>query len=297
MGKFIKAFLLTLVVLVLASLVGVFYVGASVHHQDPLDLVTDLTSNKRDSLDFLLIGVDSKDKSQGKPRSDVMMLVHLNKTNKSISLISIPRDTRTKIEGRKHKEKINHAFAYGGPDLSLKTVNQLLGTQIPYYMLIDYEFVKDMVDTMGGVQVDIPMEMNYEDTTAGNSLIIHFKPGLQTLNGEDAVKFLRFRKGYKNADLGRVQAQQQFIGAFLRELKKPEQWVKAPVFLAKYQDNADSTIPLSALIQMSPILAQMGEDGLQSATLPGSPKMIDHLSYFILDEDQARNLLAAQGIL
>ncbi len=81
--------------------------------------------------------------------------------------------------------------------------------------------------------MDIPMEWNYEDTTVGNSLIIHFKPGLQTLNGEDAVKFLRFRKGYKNADLGRVQAQQQFIGAFLRELKKPEQWVKAPGFLGK----------------------------------------------------------------
>lgn len=295
MGKFLKAFLLTVVCLILLSLVGVFYVGAKVHHQDPLDLVSDL-SQERDSLDFLLFGVDSKDKTQGRPRSDVMMLVHLNKTNNSISLISIPRDTRTKIEGRRNKEKINHAFAYGGPELSLKTVNDLLGTHLNYYMVVDYQFVKDMVDTMGGVEVDIPMEMNYEDTTAGNSLFIHFKPGLQKLNGEDAVKFLRFRKGYKNADLGRIQAQQAFMGAFLRELKNPKQWVKAPLFVNKYQENTESTVPLSALIQMSPILAKMGDDAFKSDTLPGRPETISHISYFILDESGAKNLLAAHGI-
>lgn len=223
MGKFIKIFLLTLMVLVLAPLVGAFYAGTSVHHQDPPDLMTDLITNRRDNLGSLLIGVSFKGRSQSNPRSDVMMLIHLNETNESISPISIPRDTRAKIEDRKYKEKTNHAFAYGGPDLSPKVINQLLGTQIPYYTVIDYELVKDMVDTMRGVQVDTPMEMNCEDTIVGDSLTIYSKPGLQTLNREDAVELLCFRKGYKNTGLGRVQAQQQFVGAFLKESKEPEQ--------------------------------------------------------------------------
>lgn len=297
MAKFFKAFFLTLLILVLLSGGLVFFVGAKVHDQDPLDLITDLTSGQdKDNLSFLLIGVDSLDKNQGKPRSDVMMAVHINRAAKSISLVSIPRDTRTPIEGRKNQEKINHAFAYGGPDLSLKTVNNRLGTKIPYYMVMDYEFVKDMVDIMGGVEVDIPMEMNYEDTTAGNSLIIHFKPGRQKLNGEDAVKFLRFRKGYKNADLGRVQAQQQFMGAFLKELKNPAQWAKAPLFAASYQKHAKSTVPLSSLMKMAPIFVHSQEDNFRSTTLPGNPQMISGLSYFILDDKGTERVLTEYGL-
>src|SRR5690606_34572192 len=145
-----------------------------------------------DEITFLLLGVDTNDGSKSGSRTDNMMLFKVDKKTSKISVLSIPRDTRTRIRGRAQEEKINHAHAYGGPELSVKAVKDLLGIELEYYVKVDFQIVKEFVDLIGGVEVDVPMDIK------GTNI----KKGVQVLNGEQAMEFLRFRKGYIDQDLG-----------------------------------------------------------------------------------------------
>lgn len=101
----------------------------------------------KDDIIFLVLGVDSKDTSKNsKTRSDTMMLCRADKSTGDISILSIPRDTKTRIRGRQNEEKINHAHAYGGPELSVKAVKDLLGIDLEYYVRVDYNIVKEYVN-------------------------------------------------------------------------------------------------------------------------------------------------------
>lgn len=296
MKGFFKGFFITLLILIIVSIGAVGFVTVRNHNQPTDEFLDDLSYHQK-SVDFLMLGVDSLNvKGEKGSRSDVMMLVHADLENHGFYMLSIPRDTRTAIPGRNGKEKINHAYAYGGPELSLQTVNNLFGTNIKYYITVDYAFVKEMVDVMGGVEVDVPMDMKYEDPTADPPLLIDLKAGPQRLNGDQALQFLRFRKGYANQDLGRVEAQQQFMGAFLRELKSPKTLVNFPLYLKSYDKNTDSNIPMSKMVKMAPSVIGMGEDSIQTETLPGVPKTIGGISYFIHDEGAAEEILTSRGI-
>ncbi|MDO5713631.1 MAG: LCP family protein [Tissierellia bacterium] len=296
MKGFFKGFFITLFVLIILSIGAIGFVTVKNHNQPLGDFFEDMSMGE-DSMDFLMLGVDSLNVNDGSPsRSDVMMIVHADLKNHAFYMLSVPRDTRTAIPGRKNKEKINHAFAYGGPELSLQTLNQLLGTNIKYYITVDYAFVKEMVETMGGVDVNVPMDMHYEDPTANPPLYIDLKAGEQRLNGDQALQFLRFRKGYANQDLGRVEAQQQFMSAFLKELKSPKSLINFPLYLRSYDKNTQSNIPMSKLAKLSPSILRMGEDSIQTGTLPGVPQTIGGISYFIHDEGATNEILTSRGM-
>ena len=99
----------------------------------------------KEDITFLLLGVDSKDtKSASNTRTDTMMLCRANKSTGEISILSIPRDTKTRIRGRRNEEKINHAHVYGGPELSVKTVKDLLEIDLEYYVRVDYKMLRNM---------------------------------------------------------------------------------------------------------------------------------------------------------
>ena len=144
----------------------------------------------KDDITFLLLGVDSKDVSQTSGiRTDTMMLCRLDTSTGEISILSIPRDTKARIRGRKYEEKINHAHSYGGPELSVKAVKDLLGIDLEYYVKVDYNIVKEMVDIIGGVDIYVPMDMKYSDPVADPPLYIDLKKGYQTLDGDKALQF------------------------------------------------------------------------------------------------------------
>lgn len=296
MKGFFKGFFLTFLLLVLLGIGSLGFIMVKNHNQPMEEFLADM-KEEEGAINFLLLGVDALDVKGDTPtRSDVMMIVHGDLKNHTFTMLSVPRDTRTAIPGRKHKEKINHAYAYGGAERSLETLNGLLGTDIKYYITVDYNFVKEMVDTMGGVNVDVPMDMKYEDPTANPPLYIDLKAGPQRLNGDQALQFLRFRKGYANADLDRVKAQQQFMASFLRELKSPVNIVKMPMFLASYDKNTKSNIPMSKLAKMVPSVLHASEETIEAGTLPGTPDTIKRISYFILDKGKTEALLKEKGI-
>ena len=238
-----------------------------------------------------MLGVDSLDsKKADNARSDTIMVVNVDGKSKKVNIISIPRDTYTKIKGYK-KTKINHSFKYGGSELTLDTVNNLLGTDIKYYVTVDYRFVEDVVDKIGGVTVDVPLDMKYEDPTADPPLTIDIKEGTQTLNGYDAIGFLRYRKGYKDADLGRVKAQQQFMSALLSKMKEPKTLLKAPFLIGSYVNYSENNIPVKKLIKVAANMRSIGTEDITTNTLPGTPKYMGGVSYFVPNENKIQVML------
>lgn len=234
-----------------------------------------------DEITFLLLGVDTNDVSKGGSRTDTMMVCKVDKSTGKISILSIPRDTRTRIRGRQQEEKINHAHAYGGPELSVKAVKDLLGIDLEYYVKVDYQIVKEFVDLIGGVEVDVPMEIKNTD----------IKKGVQVLNGKQALQFLRFRKGYSDQDLGRIRAQQQFIKAAAKQTLKLSNIGKLPQMIKSYYNNVETNIPLDVILKFAANAKDFDVDGMQMATLPGEPQYINGISYFIYDEEEAEILV------
>lgn len=223
--KFIKAFLISLICFVLAYTgFGYFVLNNGIGNSKEKNR----TSDKNEIL-FLLLGIDAHDLTEEKgARTDTMMLVKVNTSEEKVDILSIPRDTRIYIPGQESMGKINSAHAHGGSELAVKTVSELLGLDLDYYVKLDYKIVEESVDEIGGVEVEVPQDMYYEDLAAEPPLVIDLKAGTQILDGQKSLQFLRFRKGYKDADLGRIKAQQQFVKAFIEQALKPKNLLKLP---------------------------------------------------------------------
>lgn len=294
MKSFFRGFFLTLLIVFVGVLALNFYTSMG-DDSEAKTWISDL-KNSNEKFQVLLIGVDSlNSKKAENTRSDVMMVLDVDGEKKSASLISLPRDSRVKIEDH-GKTKLNHAYAYGKADLALKTVNENFDLNIPYYIVVDYAFVKDVVDIVDGVDVYVPMDMDYEDPSADPPLSIHLKEGHQHLNGDQAMQFLRFRKGYKNADLDRVKAQQAFMSAFVQKVKSSKGVLHAPSLLVSYMDNTSSNMPMSKVSRMGLTMMSIGEENLQTATIPGTADMIGGLSYYIVDFDGTDQLFYKMNV-
>lgn len=246
----------------------------------------------KDDITFLLMGVDSNDiNKSSSSRTDTIILCKVNKSTGKISMLSIPRDTRVRIRGKENEDKINHAHVYGGPELVVKAVKDLLGIDLEYYVKVDYNIVKEFVNLIGGVEVDVPMNMKYSDPTADPPLYINLKKGLQVLDGDQALQFLRFRKGYADQDLGRIQAQQQFIKAAIKQSLSVENVGKIPQMIKSYYDNVETNIPLDLILKFAVNVKNYDVEGIQAATLPGEPEYINGVSYYISDKEETDILL------
>lgn len=230
---------------------------------------------------FLMMGVDAKDVKQSKgTRTDTMMLFKVNFDSGNIDILSIPRDTRVLVKGK--EDKINHAHAFGGPSLTIRTVEDFLGIDLNYYVKVDYKAVKSIVDAIGGVEIDIPQRMRYSDPTADPPLKINLQPGLQTLDGNQAHDFLRFRS-YKNGDLGRINAQQYFMKELIKQTLQLKNIVKLPGLVETYFDYVETNIPMSMVLKGIGAAKNMNTENMTTTTIEGSSKRIGGIDYLIYD--------------
>lgn len=247
--------------------------------------------NKNERINILVFGVDSlNNEKSNNSRSDSIMLVTIDPNKENPSIISIPRDTRVEIPGRKNFDKINHAHAYGGPELLVKTVEKLLDLDINYYVRINYNVVIDVVDALGGVEIDVPIDMRYRDPYATPPLNINIKKGLQVLDGEQSVHFMRFRKGYVNQDLGRIEAQQQFVKALIDKVLSPSTILKIPQFIDIAYSNIDTNMTKTNMVSLAAKGSTIDTQNLNKITLEGTPKTINGISYYVVTENSISDL-------
>ncbi|AIW87115.1 LytR family transcriptional regulator [Bacillus mycoides] len=156
---------------------------------------------------ILLMGTDQRESETS--RSDSLMLFTLNPKNKSMKITSIPRDTYTEIIGKGKKDKINHAYAFGGIDMAVKTVENFLNVPVDHYIEVNMAGFKDIVDAVGGVDVNNDLDFTSRDT--------HFNKGNIHLDGEAALKYTRMRYEDPRGDFGRQMRQRQVIQAVIKK--------------------------------------------------------------------------------
>ena len=158
---------------------------------------------------IMILGIDSR--GETKARSDTMMLAAVNPALQKVSLLSIPRDTLVSIPGY-GRDKFNHSMFYGGPPLVKKTIENFFDIGVDHYVTIDFEGFTKLVDEVGGVEVDVKRRMKYHDPTDGTIIDLH--PGVQKLDGKQALDYARFRKsdiGSDASDFDRMARQQEVV--------------------------------------------------------------------------------------
>ncbi|MFR2716163.1 MAG: LCP family protein [Anaerococcus obesiensis] len=226
---------------------------------------------------FVFAGVDAT--GENGTRTDTLMLVLMNKENKTIDIISIPRDTRVDVDG--NMDKINAAHSYGGMDDTIKTIRNFLSIDLDYYAEVSFQAVEDGVDALGGVDINVPDQI----ATAQN-----IEPGLHHFNGKQALDYCRFRKGYANADLGRISCQQDFVVQFIKNMTRPKNIIKIPGVISKVSSNMDSNISMTTILSFAWAFKNIDDAQINTQTIPGYPDMIDGISYYIPDNEATIDL-------
>lgn len=223
-------------------------------------LTTDLKDYPADNLGYQAL-VNSLD-----GLTDTMLMVRFNPENQKVVVLSIPRDTRAFVEGV-GVTKINEANYYGGPALSAKSVNQLLGgIGIDRYVRVNIQAVEKLVDALGGVSIYVPKDMKYQDDS--QHLYINLKAGQQKLNGAQAVQFMRFRYD-ELGDIGRIQRQQLLMRSLMEQTLNPATVVRLPKILSTVQENIDTNLSIEELVALVGFASQTQRPNVQMLMLPG----------------------------
>ncbi len=210
------------------------------------------------------VAVGSKEIFAG--RSDAMLLVRVDPTDDSVKLLSIPRDTQVDIPGI-GVTKINDANVEGGPRLAATTVSGLLnGVQIDRYVRVSTGAFRELVDLIGGVEVNVPKPMSYVDNT--QKLKINLSPGLQTLNGDQAEQFARFRHD-EYGDIGRVQRQQLLLKALLKRLTNPMMIPRLPGLVSSMQKYIDTNLSVEEMLALVGAGRKLSQGNFKMVMLPG----------------------------
>lgn len=223
--------------------------------------------------------------------SDVMLLLKFDPETKKIIMLSIPRDTRTEIEGYGVK-KINAANVEGGPALTARTVSNLLGgAGIDRYIRINVLGVAKLIDALGGVTVYVPKDMKYQDDS--QHLYINLKAGKQHLNGDKALQLLRFRHD-ELGDIGRIQRQQMVMRALMDQTLNPATVAQLPKVLEVVKEHIDTNLTVEELLALMGFGVQTNRSNMQMLMLPGrfSEKGEFDASYWLPNKDGIAKLMA-----
>lgn len=241
-----------------------------------------------DKVTIMIMGVDRRSDDVG--RSDTLMVATVDPNKKKAAILSIPRDTRVKIEGNGY-DKINHAYAFGGHKLTQKTVENFLGVPMDYYVVIDIQAFERVIDAIGGIDIDVEKRMYYEDPWDDDGgLVIDLKPGQQHMDGKTAIQYVRYRDS--EGDIGRISRQQHFMKAVLDKLISPSIITKLPAIIKEVSSAIETDMSASKMVSLVNILKDAHDNGLNTEMVPGKPAYIQDISYWIPDIQKLRQTLA-----
>lgn len=264
-----------LLILLLGALATLFIIG--------------FLTNER--VNIIVMGVEGT-------RTDTMIFVSVDTKTNSVEAISIPRDTYFPTPGktRAGQSKLNAVYGFkdvGGPEGVRDAISRMLGIKIDYYVVVDYEGVKEIVDLIGGVEVDVPFRMKYDDPYSKPPLHIDFQPGVQVIDGNQAMAYLRFRKNndgtHSGGDIKRMERQQEF----LKSAAKSAIQIKLPYIVARSLSYVETDIPLTKGIILATAMIGTDVESVNLQTLPsaGTGTGKDGLSYFYYDEAGTKALI------
>ena len=197
--------------------------------------------------------------------TDSILIATLNETDGSLRILQIPRDTYAEYTQRDYK-KLNGAYASLGLTGTKQFLSEALGVPLDYALSLDLDCVAEVVDAVGGVEVEVTQTMQYRDPY--QDLVIDLEPGVHRLDGATAEHFLRFRSGYVNADLGRMDAQKRFIGAFAKQCAGLNS-VSLTQLMWKLFPHVETDLPIHRAIQLAKLVPTVNVENIPMLTAPG----------------------------
>ncbi|MED1468594.1 LytR family transcriptional regulator [Bacillus salipaludis] len=234
----------------------------------------------------LMLGVDQRQGDKG--RSDTIIVLTVNPNNKSVKMLSIPRDTRTEIVGHGTVDKINHAYAFGNEEMSMNTVENFLDIPIDYYVKVNMEGFKDIVDAVGGITVNNDIDFTQDG--------YHFSKGQVTLDGKKALAFTRMRHEDPRGDFGRQLRQREIIQGVLREGASLSSLTKYQSIFSALGNNVRTNLSFDQIKDIQKNY-RAAANNVQQMSIKGNGSMINHIYYYIVpvaEKQRIQNELKAQ---
>lgn len=239
----------------------------------------EITLEKKEPFSVLMLGVDEREGDKG--RSDTIIVLTVNPNLNSIKMVSIPRDTRTDIIGHGKVDKINHAYAFGGEEMSMKTVENFLDIPIDYYVKINMDGFKDIVNSVGGITINNPFafaENGHE-----------FSKGNITLDGTQALDFVRMRKQDPSGDYGRQQRQRLVIQGVIDKGASFSSITRFGEIFKALGQNVKTNLSFSEMVDIQKNYKETRHN-LQQIQLDGVGQYIDSISYQIVSDEERKRV-------
>jgi LCP family protein required for cell wall assembly len=246
---------------------------------------TKVEPKKKDPISILMVGVDERVGDKG--RTDSMIVITVNPEKKTTKMLSIPRDTRTKLINKINSsknnriDKINAAYAYGGIEESINTVENFINVPIDYYIQVNMESFKDIVDAVGGIDVDNKYAFELDGVT--------LKTGPQHLNGIKALQYARMRKADPRGDFGREERQREVISKIIDKGKSFSTLTKYDDILTALENNIKTNLTLSDIIGIQADYKTAAET-IDKLEIKGTGDTINGVWYFLVDDTTRQSI-------
>lgn len=300
--RILKVFLL--IILILAMTIGGFAIYSGYKNGWGLSnmLATVVghdqeTLKNLDELRVLLLGVSTDTTAV---LTDTIMVASYNPKTQKASLLSIPRDTFVgKNESTANSYNKINALYQTSTDKILAAVNDLTGLDLKYYVIVDTEALIALVNEIGGVEFNVPIDMDYDDSS--QNLHIHLKAGVQTLDGEKAENLVRFRhnndgssypSSYGDNDVGRMRTQREFITQVIKQTIQFKNIGKIGNLIDIAYDYVDTNLTTTVMKDYIPYAIEFSTENLQTGTLPGTNEKINSLWFFKASKSESKELVS-----
>ncbi len=295
MKKILKIIIFTIIGIALSIGVATYIFYKNIHvpasnKKNTSTVSKNESQNKEQAIErknILFVGSDENN------LSDTIFVINYDPANKKVNVLSIPRDTyypRPGFNAPKEK-KINAAFSEEKIQGLKKAVENLLDIKIDNYVILNYDGFKKIIDTIGGVEVDVPFDMKYDDKRANPPLHINLKKGRQVLDGEKAIQFVRYRHGYAEGDLGRIKAQHEFLNAFLKKISEHSILPKLPSLAVTLSQYLKTDLSASDITEYAYEFIKNKPSAMDARILPGEGRYEGNTSYFFVDNLKVQEIV------
>lgn len=252
---------------------------------DRSDLRETAVNPSNDPISVLFLGLDSRDGDLS-GRTDAMVLATFNPEENSVKMLNIPRDSLVNIVGRDRQDKINHAHAFGGLDMTIDTVEHLLDIPVDYFVSINFDAFMEVIDELGGVDVDVPMTFTETDNQTYGTITLY--EGEQTLNGEEALAYVRMRKSDPRGDLGRGDRQKEVIEAVINKATNLSSITRFGPVMDSLGNNLKTNISFNNLLSMHTYATEL--NNVESLSFDGDNYTENGVYYYRLHEESVNEI-------
>jgi polyisoprenyl-teichoic acid--peptidoglycan teichoic acid transferase len=235
----------------------------------------EVTLEQKQPFSVLMLGVDEREGDSG--RSDTMIVLTVNPNLNSIKMLSIPRDTRTEIVGRGTTDKINHAYAFGKEEMAMATVENFLDIPIDYVVKVNMEGFEDIVNAVGGISVDNAFSFSEEGH--------QFNEGQITLDGEEALAYVRMRKQDPSGDFGRQQRQRQVIKGVIDQGASFNSLTNFDSIFSALGNNVTTSMTFDEMIEIQKNYKDAAKN-IEQIQLTGTGSTIDGIYYLVVPQEE-----------